>query len=93
MKNSTAKNSAAVDKLDAHIKGIGKSRCGWAKEHGYPVPVITRFLKRERGVEHDTIAKIIDDCGGALDWEDFRQPSKTQDSVETPGALCAESAS
>lgn len=87
------KITAAVKKLDAHIKGLGMTRCGWAKEHGYPLPVVTRFLKGERGVSFCTVAKFIEDSGGALCWEDFLPPSETRDStVEAPGALCAESA-
>jgi hypothetical protein len=79
------KNSAAVTKLEAHIKGLGMSRCGWAKEHGYPLPVITRFLKGERAVSFCTVARLIKDSGGALCWEDFLQGDETRDAA----GLCA----
>lgn len=88
------KTTAAVKKLDAHIKALGMTRCGWAKEHGYPLPVVTRFLKGERGVSFCTVARFIEDSGGALCWDDFLQPAEPWDAaVGDPGALCAESAS
>lgn len=91
---NTSVDVKAVKKLDAHIKGLGMTRCGWAKEHGYPLPVVTRFLKGERGVSFCTVVKFIEDSGGALCWEDFLQPPENPDSaVDNPGALCAESAS
>ena len=91
--NNTGNNTAAVKKLDAHIKGLGMTRCGWAKEHGYPFPVVTRFLKGERGVSFCTVAKFIEDSGGALCWEDFLRSSEDHESMgEAPGGLCAESA-
>ncbi len=89
----TPSNTVAAKKLDAHIRRLGLSRCGWAKEHGYPMPVITRFLKGERGVSFCTVVKLIEDSGGALSWEDFLQTSEDHESVEeAPGGLCAESA-
>ena len=86
------KNSAAVIKLEAHIKGLGMTRCGWAKEHGYPLPVITRFLKGERAVSFCTVARLIADTGGDLCWQDFLQPPEAQGLVVgASGGLCAES--
>ncbi|TSA09385.1 MAG: hypothetical protein D4R73_07005 [Deltaproteobacteria bacterium] len=88
------KITVAVKKLDAHIAALGMSRCGWAKKHGYPLPVVTRFLKGERGVSFCTVAKFIEDSGGALCWDDFLQPSETRGPViEDLGAPCVESAS
>lgn len=84
----------AVKKLDAHIKKLGMSRCGWAKEHGYPLPVITRFLKGERGVSFCTVVKLIEDAGGVLCWEDFLQTPETRKSAgDASSGMCAESAS
>jgi hypothetical protein len=90
---NTIVDSVAVKKLDAHIKRLGMSRCGWAKEHGYPLPVVTRFLKGERGVSFCTVAKFIEDTGGALCWEDFLFPTEIRGTAaESPGALCTKSA-
>ena len=66
-------------KLDVYLKEIGESPCGWAKKHGFPLPVITRFLNGERGLSLKTALKINKITDGAVKPEDldFNPPSSS----------------
>jgi plasmid maintenance system antidote protein VapI len=58
-------------KLDTYLKEIGETPCGWAKKHRFPLPVITRFLKGERGLSLKTALKIQRATDGKVNPDDL----------------------
>jgi len=59
-------------RLDAYLKEVGESPCAWARKHGFPLPVITRFLKGQRGVSLKTALKISSATGGRVQPQDLQ---------------------
>lgn len=43
----------------------------FAKKHGFPIPVITRFLNGERGLSFETAIRIVAATGGEVTYEDL----------------------
>jgi len=53
-------------KLKDYIKSTGQTPSAWAREHGLAQPIITRFLKGERGLSLKTALKIQHVTGGMV---------------------------
>lgn len=43
----------------------------FSKKHGFPLPVITRFLNGTRGLSAQTMAKIVAATNGEVTYEDL----------------------
>lgn len=65
-------------KLDDHIANLNENKSTYAKRLGLPVPVITRYLRGERGLSATSIRIILDDAQGALSFNDL-VPNPYQD--------------
>lgn len=56
-------------KLKDYLKD--KKSTVWAREAGIPVPVITRFLRGERGISPRTMQQIVTATKGNVTFDDL----------------------
>lgn len=60
-------------RLREFLKSIDKSPSEWAGQNGIPVPIITRFLRGDRGISFKTAERIVKATGGSVRYEDLLQ--------------------
>lgn len=60
-------------KLEEFIKSEGLSKSAWAKKHGFSQPVITRFLKGERGLSLKIALRIQEVTKGMVRVDELQK--------------------
>ena len=65
------------NKLGRFIESTGLFPTAWAEKHGFPVPVILRFINGDRGISFDTAARIIKATKGAVSFKDLAEAAKS----------------
>ena len=63
------------NKLGRYIESVGLYPTAWATKHGFPVPVILRFINGTRGISFSTAEKIIKAAKGKITFADLSNPS------------------